>query len=267
MNQVRDSAEAPPAPHHRMTEGEGQRTDRGKGQSSPDLRVRLGHTWRALWPALGIAAALLVINAGLYGPLAPHGAEPPIGAPAGDGSGSGSASSCVYATSFEALYGWLPFSGDWALADGGYVQRVPFGFDRGAGMARFRAGDRYTLSVRMRYISGVMGGGLAFNIERPYAFVNGQLVRFAGGKGLLWGYYDEKTGFHTMGGAALPEGMDAGDGHWHTLRLTVRPETFDIAVDESEIARDQPLRFTAGYFSLHTSESAVAFDDLCLGWE
>ncbi|MER3544267.1 MAG: hypothetical protein C4311_06595 [Chloroflexota bacterium] len=229
--------------------------------------MRLGHAWGALWPALGIAAALLVINASLYGPLAPRGAEPPIGAPAGDGSGSGSASSCAYATSFEALYGWLPFSGDWARADGGYVQRVPFGFDRGAGMARFRAGDRYTLSVRMRYISGVMGGGLAFNMERPYAFVNSQLVRFAGGKGLLWGYYDEKTGFHTMGGAALPEGMDAGDGHWHTLRLTVRPETFDIAVDESEIARDQPLRFTAGYFSLHTSESAVAFDDLCLGWE
>lgn len=267
MNQVRDSVEASPAPHHRMTAGEGRRMDGGKGRSSPthvypaaDIRLRLGRAWRALWPALGIAAALLVINAGLYGPLAPR-------APTMGGESQSSGPTCVYTTGFEALYGWLPFSGDWAPADGGYVQRVPFGFDRGAGMARFRAGDRYTLSVRMRYISGVMGGGLAFNMERPYAFVNSQLVRFAGGKGLLWGYYDEKTGFHTMGGAALPEGMDAGDGHWHTLRLTVRPETFDIAVDESEIARDQPLRFTAGYFSLHTSESAVAFDDLCLGWE
>lgn len=229
-----------------------------------DLRVRIvriGRAWRALWPTLGIAAALLVINAGLYGPLAPR-------APAMDGGESQSSGpTCVYATGFDALYGWLPFSGDWALADSGYVQRVPLGFDRGAGMARFRAGDRYTLSVRMRYISGVMGGGLAFNMERPYAFVNSQLVRFASGKGLLWGYYDEKMIFHTMGGAALPEGIDAGDGRWHTLRLTVRPETFDIAVDEREIARDQPLRFTAGYFSLHTSESAVAFDDLCLSWE
>lgn len=216
---------------------------------------------RSLWPVLGIGAALLLINAGLYGPLAPRIASP--GGPTGNPGGP----ACVYATGFDQAYGWLPFSGKWAMTNGMYVQHSPLGFDRGAGMARFRTGDRYTLSVRMRYISGVMGGGLAFNMERPYAFVNSQLVRFASGKGLLWGYYDEKAGFHMIGGAALPEGMDAGDSHWHTLRLTVRPETFDIAVDESEIARDQPLRFTAGYFSLHTSESAVAFDDLCLGWE
>jgi hypothetical protein len=108
---------------------------------------------------------------------------------------------------------------------------------------------------------------LAFNLERPFSFVNGQLVRFAGPGGLLWGYYDEKVGFHTMGGSALPNGASAADGDWHTLRLSVRPETFDIAVDGAEIARDQPLRFTAGYFGLHTSESAVAFDDVCLSGE
>lgn len=222
---------------------------------------RLARRLRPSWPVLGIGVALLLINAGLYGPLAPRMQD------GGQETGDGSAPSCVFAAGFDFLYGWLPFSGDWAMVDGLYVQRVPLGFDRGAGMARFRAGDHYTLSVRIKYISGVMGGGLSFNLERPYAFVNGQLVRFAGERGLLWGYYDEAARFHPIGGGDLPDGVNAGDGAWHTLRLSVRPESFDIAVDGVEIARDQPLRFTAGYFSLHTSESAVAFDDVCLSWD
>lgn len=215
---------------------------------------RLARQLRLSLPILGIGATLVLINAGLYGPLAPR--TPSIGGPAAP---------CAYAAGFEQAHSWLPFAGDWAVVDGMYVQRVPLGFDRGTGLARFRAGERYSLSVRMRWLSGVMGAGLAFNLERPYVLVNGQLVRFTGESSLWWGYYDERSVFHATGRAFLPDDMHVADGGWHTLRLDVHPETFDVTVDGVEIAHDQVLRFTAGYLGLVTSESAVVFDDLCVG--
>ncbi|MCX6050598.1 MAG: hypothetical protein NT075_36370 [Chloroflexi bacterium] len=154
--------------------------------------------------------------------------------------------------------GWRVLNGTWQVVEQEYQQTGTDGFDLGS-ISAFQ-GDVYTVSVRLRWLDGSMGGGLYFNMTQRDAKMGSQMINYTRkGKALQWGHFDEGGNFVFEGSAPVADG---GDGQWHTLMLGIRTGKATFLLDDKLIAKNVTLTSQGGYVGLLTSASKVAFDDI-----
>jgi len=158
------------------------------------------------------------------------------------------------------LNGWRVLNGTWQFTDESYQQLNIAGTDLGS-ISPFQ-GDTYTVTVRMRYLDGSMGGGLYFNMAQREDKMRSQLINYTqGGKAIQWGHFDEGGNFVFEKLVQVPDGAD---GEWHTLQLVVAQGKASFHLDGTPLASEVPLTFASGYVGLLVSNSKVAFDDLTI---
>ncbi|MEZ4667032.1 MAG: hypothetical protein R3E39_03780 [Anaerolineae bacterium] len=170
---------------------------------------------RTTWLPLGLAiVALVVLNLGLYTRLSSQPEPLRFNFP--------------YTENFSALSvdEYELFGGDWEIRDETLVQLSTSGYD----LMSFVPIDippeqNYTYESSLRYLGGIMGGGLIFNAQQITSRQKSQMLRFNVDNGVMWliyGYFGDDSNFVGQGSAALD--IPLGDPNWHRLRvkLTVR---------------------------------------------
>jgi hypothetical protein len=151
--------------------------------------------------------------------------------------------------------GWLPFGGQWGLANGALVQHITDQFDAGITAADV-PGAEYTLRTSFRDLQGT-GAGVLFGVPERDSKNGGQVVRFSETTStLFWGYFDQQAIWHGQGSAATePPGTTP-----HTLEVVVLRDTYAVQFDGQILGVGIPLVSRSGYVGLTTSGSVVAFD-------
>lgn len=158
------------------------------------------------------------------------------------------------------LNGWRVLNGTWQFTDESYQQLNVAGTDLGS-ISTFQ-GETYTVTVRMRYLDGAMGGGLYFNMAQRDDKMRSQMINYTrGGNAIQWGHFDEGGNFVFEDLAQVPNGAD---GEWHTLQVAVAQGKATFRLDGTTLATAAPLPFTSGYVGLLVSNSKVAFDDFTI---
>ena len=157
---------------------------------------------------------------------------------------------------------WVPLSGEWEFAKGGYAQRIADQYDL-ISMLNIQTSGDMRFQANVKTSEGEMGGGLVFNAPANNAKNSAQMISYTGaGTYLQWGYFDNDGGFQFQGGATVPDGSD---GQWHTLAVAVTGNAFSVTLDSVEIAQNIPLFGSpGGYAGLLASTSRVVFDDVKL---
>jgi hypothetical protein len=172
----------------------------------------------------------------------------------------------VYVSDFDqqpAGAGWVPFSGEWEIADGELVQANPAAQDAGIGYEG-SAFEDYAVQATFQHLVGV-GGGLLFNMVSPYQLNSAHVVRYADQTdSVFWGYFDEEGVFTRQGFVDV----DAPGADPHQLRVFVGDTSYDVYLEDQLLARDVPVHVPAGkieagraggHIGLITSRSSVAF--------
>ena len=150
----------------------------------------------------------------------------------------------VYVSDFDQKpggAGWVPFSGEWEIADGELVQANPAAQDAGIGFEG-SAFEDYGLQVTFRHLTGA-GGGLLFNMPSPYQLNGAHVVRYSDqADSVFWGYYDDQGLFTRQGFAnADPPGTET-----HQLRVFVGSDSYDVYLDDQLLARASAHRSSSG---------------------
>jgi hypothetical protein len=172
----------------------------------------------------------------------------------------------VYVSDFDqqpAGAGWVPFSGEWEIAEGELVQANPAVQDAGIGYEG-SAFEEYMVQATFQHLIGV-GGGLLFNMVSPYQLNNAHVVRYADQTdSVFWGYFDEQGLFTRQGFLDV----DAPGSDPRQLRVYVGDKSYDVYLQDQLLARDVPIHAPAGkvesgraggHVGLITSRSSVAF--------
>ena len=150
--------------------------------------------------------------------------------------------------------GWVAFSGDWQLVDGYLMQRDPTGFDHGIAYqpSTFQS---YILKVSLDHKDGI-GAGVLFNMPTPSQTNGAHMVRFAEtGNGVFWGYYDNAGDFVGQGYAIMPTVENSSQ----TIKVISRENSYDLFVNNQQVAAAVPLIRNNGHIGLITSQSAAAY--------
>lgn len=159
--------------------------------------------------------------------------------------------------------GWVPFSGEWEVADGELVQANPAAQNAAIGYEG-SSFENYLVQSNFRHLIGT-GGGLLFNMVSPYQLNGAQITRYSDQTdSVFWGYFDELGRFTRQGFAEVePPGTEA-----HRLAVYVGTDSYDVYLDDQLLGRDVPLQATAivtaggvsgGHIGLISSLSSVAF--------
>lgn len=159
--------------------------------------------------------------------------------------------------------GWVPFGGEWEVADAELVQANPAFENAGIGYEG-SAFENYVVQSEFRHLVGV-GGGLLFNMISPYQLNGAYVVRYSDqSDAIFWGYFDEQGAFTRQGYASVtPPGSEL-----HQLSAYVGPDSYDVYLDDQMLARSIPLQNatiitesgrSGGHVGLITSQSSVAF--------
>lgn len=152
---------------------------------------------------------------------------------------------------------WRVLNGTWQFVDQSYQQLSSTGSDLGS-ISTFQ-GETYTVTVRMRWLDGSMGGGLYFNMAQREDKMRSQVINYTrNGTAVQWGYFDEGGNFVFEAMSDVPNGAD---GAWHTLAVAVHQGQATFLLDQTLLARNVPLTYPSGYVGLLVSNSKVAFDD------
>lgn len=170
-----------------------------------------------------------------------------------------SATQAVFQDDFGAgnLNRWRVLNGTWQFVDQSYQQLSPAGSDLGS-ISTFQ-GETYTVTVRMRWLEGAMGGGLYFNMAQRDDKMRSQMINYtSNGTAMQWGYFDDGGNFVFEKLVDVPNGAD---GAWHTLTVAVDQGQATFLLDQTLLARNVPLTYPSGYIGLLVSNSTVAFDD------
>jgi hypothetical protein len=153
---------------------------------------------------------------------------------------------------------WTSFSGSWEVIDGEYHQTDEQGFDFGT-VTNFQ-GDDYSMTARVRHVSGEMGAGFYYNMSHSDNKSASQMFNLTqGGTALQWGHFDEAGEFVYEDASPIP---NVADGDWHTLQLIVQAGTATIVIDGEIVVSSIHLTYNGGYVGLLASQSHVIFDDV-----
>jgi hypothetical protein len=156
---------------------------------------------------------------------------------------------------FEAVNGTWAFGEEITQSDNDTTDYIA-----GTGIA----GETYRISVTIDLPDGLddAGAGIIFHMAGRDDHANGQMVRFSnGGQELFWGTYDENRQF--TGAGSTPLGIDMQVPN--TLTLTVRAETYDIAINDETIVQDIPVDSRFGWVGLIAFRGPVSFTNFTLG--
>jgi hypothetical protein len=156
---------------------------------------------------------------------------------------------------FEAVNGTWAFGEEITQSDSDTTDYIA-----GTGIA----GETYRISVTIDLPDGLddAGAGIIFHMAGRDDHANGQMVRFSnGGQELFWGTYDENRQF--TGAGSTPLGIDMQVPN--TLTLTVRAETYDIAINDETIVQDIPVDSRFGWVGLLAFRGPVSFTNFTLG--
>jgi hypothetical protein len=157
--------------------------------------------------------------------------------------------------------GWAPLSGNWATADGTYVQDNLGGYDF-ISVLNVPPSSHFSLSAKIKLVDGTMGGGFIYNMPDPTKRNGAQIIDFSDKGGTLrFGRYNDKGDYVYVGAVAVkPTVMD---GQWHTLQLITHAVTTTVTLDGKPAGKVKNTSL-GGYIGLTTSQAKVAFDDVRL---
>lgn len=172
----------------------------------------------------------------------------------------------IYISDFDqqpAGAGWVPFSGEWEIADGELFQANPAVQDAAIGYEG-SAFEDYVVQAAFHHLTG-SGGGLLFNMVSPYQLNDAHVVRYSEQTdSIFWGYFDAEGIFTRQGFVDVPPpGKES-----HQLRVYVGAESYDVYLEEQLLARGIPLHQPSaavepgragGHIGLITSRSTVAY--------
>jgi hypothetical protein len=172
----------------------------------------------------------------------------------------------VYVSDFEQTpggAGWVPFSGEWEVADGELVQANPAAQNAAIGYEG-SSFENYMAQTMFRHLVGT-GGGLLFNMVSPYQLNGSQVARYSDQTdSVFWGYFDAQGHFTRQGFAEVePPGTSM-----HRLTVYVGSKSYDVYLDDKLLGRDVPLQAsvqstgtgqTGGHIGLISSLSSVAY--------
>ncbi len=172
----------------------------------------------------------------------------------------------IYISDFDqqpAGAGWVPFSGEWEIADGELFQANPAIQDAAIGYEG-SAFEDYVVQTTFRHLTG-SGGGLLFNMVSPYQINDAHVVRYSEQTdSIFWGFYDAEGIFTRQGFVDVPPPGEEN----HKLRVYVGAESYDVYLEEQLLARGIPLHQptdavepgrAGGHIGLITSRSTVAY--------
>jgi hypothetical protein len=157
---------------------------------------------------------------------------------------------------------WARIRGEWRLTREGFAQIRQDNFDFVTLYKRRLAFVRY--QVHVKYLSGLMGGGLVFNASSAEGKAGAQMISYSEhGTYVQWGYFDHDAIFRYQGGASVPSGAD---GRWHTIDVQLAGDTYSVSLDGTLLESGIPLvERGPGYVGLLASRPHVLFDYAALG--
>ena len=172
----------------------------------------------------------------------------------------------IYISDFDqqpAGAGWVPFSGEWEIADGELFQANPAVQDAAIGYEG-SAFEDYVIQATFHHLTG-SGGGLLFNMVSPYQLNDAHVVRYSEQTdSIFWGFFDAEGIFERQGFVDVPPpGKDM-----HQLRVYVGADSYDVYLEDLLLARGVPLHQpvdaiepgrVGGHIGLITSRSTVAY--------
>ena len=168
----------------------------------------------------------------------------------------------VYTSDFDqdpGGSGWVPFGGDWRIADGQMTQFDPSAYAAGIGYETSTF-QNFVLETSFQHLEGA-GAGVVFNMPSPYQVNGAQVVRFSDeADALIWGYFDPKGIFNRQGYADVP----APGKTQHTLKIFSGETSYDIFLDDQMLARDVPLQTSRGAIGLFTSQASAAYSSVAV---
>lgn len=154
-----------------------------------------------------------------------------------------------------------PVSGDWTIEDTAIRQNLsePSDFIISTGMF---AGE-YTLETRVTLPQNPdlqdAGGGIIFHMPGRSSKANAHMVRLTNsGRGVFWGYYDDREVFVGQGWAELPGTASLT----YDLKVIVQNDTYDLLINGEAIATDGQLMNQEGWIGLLAYRGPVTFQDV-----
>jgi hypothetical protein len=180
-----------------------------------------------------------------------------------DSQGISSGGSAPYRGVFDGAIsdsGWVILKGDWAFANGNFVQSKVDGFDFSAVYTR-SAFRNFSMQVGLTHNQG-SGGGLLFNMPYTDRLIGASMVRYSDNRdnAIIWGYFDANGVYQNQGYADVPH---AGTDR-HTIRIISGDTSYSLYVDERLIIQSVPFggRQNFGYFGLLISRASAVYDEV-----
>jgi hypothetical protein len=156
--------------------------------------------------------------------------------------------------------GWKILKGDWAFANGNFIQSKVDGFDFSAVYTK-SAFQNFSIQVGLTHNQG-SGAGLLFNMPYIDRLTGASMVRYSDNRdnAVIWGYFDENGVYQAQGYADVPH---AGTDR-HTIRVVSGKLSYSIYVDERLIIQSVPYVSgqSFGYIGLLASRTVVVYDEV-----
>jgi hypothetical protein len=156
--------------------------------------------------------------------------------------------------------GWTILNGDWAFANGNFIQSKVDGFDFSTVYTK-SAFRNFSMQVGLTHNQG-SGAGLLFNMPYTDRLTGASMVRYSDNRdnAIIWGYFDVNGVYQNQGYADVPH---AGTDR-HTIRIISGDTSYGIYVDERLIIQSVPYGSEQGfgYIGLLTSRASAVYDEV-----
>jgi hypothetical protein len=156
--------------------------------------------------------------------------------------------------------GWVILKGDWAFANGNFVQLKVDGFDFSAVYTK-SAFQNFSMQVGLTHNQG-SGAGLLFNMPYNDRLTGASMVRYSDNRdnAVIWGYFDANGVYQNQGYSDVPH---AGTDR-HTIRVISGKSSYSIYVDERLIIQSVPYVSAQnfGYIGLLSSRASAVYDEV-----